>query len=599
MPFKVVASHPPARPLVWLDVQTTGDRPDALHVAHLHAHKIDCSGSHAHLDVHIHPAPAPPALSLQQAAPVLSRFLRQCDLVGRNGGVALVQDMGRAGYEVALSAVNVAEVLEELMAQQATFTAGELASKLRGRLPQPQHVALCQEELLQSTEVVALGLDPELGVMRYTTASMLACERRLLALADGLAACHRHPAQVPPAPSLTPEQQRALVHVAHQSGDLAVISGYAGVGKSTMLSVARAAWEAAGYRVRGAALAGKAAEELDKLAGIEARTVASLEWAWRHGKEPLQPGDILVVDEASMIGTRMLVRLLEAVAQAGAKLVLVGDVEQLPAIEAGAPLRAIAQRVGEARLECICRQTTAWMRAATLQLAQNATAAGLHAYAQAGHLHPHATHAAALQAVANAWDAAAQAHPQDAQLMLAYRRADVQALNQAARQILQARGQLQNQIIQATDRGPRAFAAGDRMYFLRNDRRLGVRNGSLGTVLSVQDTHLTVQLDGSDRPVCINTRTYPFIDHGYAATVHKAQGATVDRCHVLASALFDRNVTYVALSRHRQQVDLHWGADIFADVSTLAACLGRAHPKELALDYLSAHGTPVATPEHS
>lgn len=583
-----------AQPIVWLDVETRGERPDALRLFHVHAHKVLPQGADAHLDLAIvarRKRAAANAMTLQEAAPVLNRFLHQCDLLGRNGGVALTQNMAREGYELPMAAVNVAEVLEEIMEHQATFTARDLAARLRGRLPEARHVELCQQELLDSCAVLALGKDDD-GATRFTTPDMLRCEQRLLELTTCLAARQGHRAanlQGPSQASLTAEQRAALVHVTQRTGDLAVVAGYAGAGKSTMLRAAREVWEAAGYRVRGVALAGKAAEELDKLSGIPSRTVASWEWAQKRGQDGLRAGDVLVLDEASMVGTRMMGRLLEAAAQAGAKLVLVGDVEQLPAIEAGAPLRAMAAQAGEARLHCICRQATPWMRQATLQLAQNETAAALQAYDQAGHLHAHATHAEALQAVAQAWDAASQAHPEQSQLMLAYRRADVKALNEAARSSLQARGQLREQTLLATDRGPRAFAAGDRLYFLRNDRRLGVRNGSLGTVAAVRGHGLVVRLDGSDKQVAVDVRRYPHIDHGYAATVHKAQGATVDSCYVLASELFDRNVTYVALSRHRQTMDLNWGQDKFDDAQALASSLGRSRRKELALDYMTPH----------
>ena len=126
-----------------------------------------------------------------------------------------------------------------------------------------------------------------------------------------------------------------------------MVEGYAGTGKSYMLGAAREAWEAAGYQVKGAALAGKAAEGLEVASGIASRSFHSWEYAWRAGRDRLTDRDIFVIDEAGMVGSRQFGRVLEEVKAAGAKVVVVGDTEQLQAIEAGATMRAVWQQVGQ------------------------------------------------------------------------------------------------------------------------------------------------------------------------------------------------------------------------------------------------------------
>src|SRR3546814_1520595 len=139
---------------------------------------------------------------------------------------------------------------------------------------------------------------------------------------------------------------------------LAIVVGDAGTGKSTMLGVARDEWERAGYQVRGAALSGIAAEGLEGGSGIQSRTIARMEYQWGQGRELLGPRDVLVIDEAGMIGTRQMERVLSEAERAGAKVVLVGDAEQLQAIEAGAAFRALAGRHGAAEInEVPCRRS--------------------------------------------------------------------------------------------------------------------------------------------------------------------------------------------------------------------------------------------------
>ncbi len=170
--------------------------------------------------------------------------------------------------------------------------------------------------------------------------------------------------------------------------------------------------------------------------------------------------------------------------------------------------------------------------------------------------------------------------------MLASTRVDVADLNRLARERLQAVGALGSDQVVQTERGERRFAGGDRLMFLRNERGLGVKNGTLGTVLGVEagGERLTVRLD--DRQVVdVAIRDYAHIEHGYAATVHKAQGVTVDRAHVLATALMDRHSAYVGLTRHREGVALHYARDEFADAAQLARVLGRERAKDTTLDY--------------
>jgi hypothetical protein len=134
------------------------------------------------------------------------------------------------------------------------------------------------------------------------------------------------------------------------------------------------------------------------------------------------------------------------------------------------------------------------------------------------------------------------------------------------------------------ERGDRQFANGDRLMFLRNDRDLGVKNGSLGEIEKINPQGMTVKLDDG-RSISFDTKTYAHIDHGYAATIHKSQGVTIDRTHVLATPGLDRHATYVALSRHRDGVQVHYGKDDFANGGQLFRTLSRERTKDMASDY--------------
>lgn len=458
-------------------------------------------------------------------------------------------------------------ILDKITATQAVFTRRDIAAELNRYIDDAGQFQGLLAKLENSPLLVEMepanGRDPA----KFSTREMIDTERGMVECAERLARAGRHGvsgpitnAAIDGAGTLSAEQQNAVQHVL-KPGSLAVVIGDAGTGKSFSMKVAREAWQAQGFNVRGAALAGKAADELQAGSGIESRTLASLEFAWKNGKDKLTSRDVLVIDEAGMIGSRQLGRVLKAAEQAGAKVVLLGDDKQLAAIEAGAAFRAVVQHVGAAEITEVRRQKHAWMREAGQQLARGSVADGLAAYAERGHVQIHGSREAARDALAASYVAD---QGKGSQIILAHSNADVQALNQAVRDARKERGELAGSARFMTERGGREFAAGDRIVFLKNDRDLGVKNGTLGTVERAEDGSLAVRLDSGEARQ-VQASQYAAVDHGYAVTIHKAQGVTVDRAYLLATPGMDRSLAYVGMTRHREAATLFAGADDFTD----------------------------------
>jgi Ti-type conjugative transfer relaxase TraA len=528
----------------------------------------------------------------EQLPPDLEKKVRQQREIAAENGRRILADPSLA--------------LTALTHHQATFTQRDVAKYLHTRTDGP---AKFQEALLKVTmspEVVPLGKDDR-GQMRYSTREMIAVERALLERAERQAQHRGHAVSrarqeqgLVQGLKLSGEQREAFEHVTGP-GDLAVVVGVAGAGKSTMLERAREAWEAEGYTVKGAALSGIAAENLEISSGIGARTLASWAHSWSKGRDPLTSKDVLVIDEAGLVGTRQLAAVLEQAERAHAKVILIGDPEQLQAIEAGAAFRGIAAQIGAAQLAEVRRQREGWQKEATQALATGRTVEGLAAYEREQQIHALPDRVSAREALIKTWQRDGEHHSGAPRLILAYTRDDVQRLNEAVRALRQEAGELGPGQVITTARGEREFAAGDRLYFLKNERSLGVKNGSLGTLESQRDGVLQIRLDGdSGRTVAIDTRQYPHLDHGYAATVYKAQGVTVDRTYVLATHHFDRHSSYVALSRHRESASLFYGQEDFQpawkpDVDPheyFKSTLSRERAKDLARDYLERPESP-------
>ena len=431
---------------------------------------------------------------------------------------------------------------------------------------------------------------------RYSTREMVGIERDMAVSADRMVdgrgfgvAGRRVEAAIKARPFLADEQRAAVEHVCGPE-HISVVVGLAGAGKSTMLAAAREAWVAQGYRVHGAALAGKAAEGLEESAGIASRTLASWERGWERGFDRLGPRDVLVIDEAGMVGSKQLSRFITEADRAGAKIVLVGDPEQLQPIGPGAAFRAVAERIGFVDLAEIRRQHEGWQRAASVAFGRHQTEEGLRAYAERDAVRFEATAADARTAIVRDVLADMEARPDGSRLILAHRNADVRELNEAIRTVRRERGELADERVYRSTEGERAFAPGDRLLFRENNRELGVNNGMLGTVELAEDDRLLVRLDspsgpGRGRAVSVSMADYAAVDHGYATTIHKAQGATMDRAYVLASGTMDRHLTYVAMTRHRDGVTLYADREEFSNVAALSSRLSRSQAKGTTLDY--------------
>jgi conjugative relaxase-like TrwC/TraI family protein len=429
----------------------------------------------------------------------------------------------------------------------------------------PEQVRVITDAWLASAQAVPLGNPdrPQAGERdsetSYSTPEMLDVERRLVETAaarrgEGVAVVAReHVDRALSERGTIAEEQAALVRSLVGSGDgVEVVRAAAGTGKTFALDAAREAWEAAGIRVYGCALSARAAAELHDQTGIDATTVAQLRIDLDRGYS-LPVRGVLVVDEAGMVGSRQLAELAAQAAAHRTKLVLVGDDRQLPELEAGGAFGGLADRLDALELHEVRRQRHEWDREALSSLRQGDIDAWAGAYRDRGRIVARPNARQVRHELVRDWWHAARTGGIEGALMLAHRRADVRDLNERARALMRADARLDDEELEAADR---RFASGDRVITTHNDRRLRVANGWRGTVREIhpQEHALRVDLDNG-RSVVLDAGYLEdgHLDHGYAATAHKAQGATVDAVFVLGSEDLYREWGYTALTRHRDE----------------------------------------------
>lgn len=505
------------------------------------------------------------------------------------------------------------EIFNELHQQMSTFTPQQLhhaiAVASQGHL-NSDGIYQYVDEILRHPELVQLqsinhkldrGLDQT--ELRFTTQTQLILEQKLLDQARNRQHETMHQIQVDPIlieqSKLTVEQQRAFEHITIESGGVKVIQGMAGTGKGYLLSVAHLAWEHVGLDVRGATLAAKAAQGLQESTQIPSQTLHSLIYQLDEGKTKLSDKTVLVIDEAGMIGSRLLAQILDHAEQAHAKVVLVGDHQQLQPIDAGGAFRLLAQNLGYASLQNIQRQKTLEDRNIVMLLASGQSQQALDTMRKQGNLHIQPTQEKTIQNLVEDWWKTKMEQPTASTLMLAGTRSDLYKLNQSARLKMQESGQLgtscEVEIILNDVHSFREFSIGDQILFCKNAQNLNITNGDVGSLLQLSITpegywqFLVEREDGRFVEFSLtddkNIKSgYTAIDHAYALSVHKSQGMTVDHAFVLSSdSMMDREWSYVAASRARQKTHFYCTSEF---EQQLKQKMGQSRQKDTSLDYV-------------
>lgn len=370
--------------------------------------------------------------------------------------------------------------------------------------------------------------------------------------------------------------QRELAEHFVGSGTLVAVGiGPAGTGKTTAMQAVADTWKKAGYQVIALAPSAVAAEKLGEEIGGTAHTLATLTYPWRgkNGHEPrtlsdridIRPGAMLLVDEASLAATKDLAAITEIAATKGAVVRLLGDPNQLDAVETGGALRLLAEETRAPELTTVVRFGDDTEQAENSLDLRHGDPVSLGMFYDRGWVHD--------GTAAEMKDAAASAYLVDvgagkSSIVMLSTRDDVREVNLA----IQAhfRGQGNADAARTTMLSDELDAGvGDTILTRRNTRALRtkggrrrnmfVRNGDLWTVTAVnQDGSLTVRSKTHDGAVTlpadyVRSKT----ELGYAATVHRSQGITVDTSHTVVSATTNRAGLYVALTRGRTNNELY------------------------------------------
>lgn len=442
--------------------------------------------------------------------------------------------------------------------------------------------------------LVYLGVDKE-GEQRFTTKYLFNLEQEILQIADSTRKDEAHCVSdraieraLSKRPTIKAEQRDAVQHVTQTKGEIQIVCGWPGTGKTFMLDCARGAWEQSGYRVIGAAVGGKAARGLATEAHIKSDSVAKLLWDLNHPSpwakfEQLNKSTVVVIDEAGQLGTEQLHELVVKCHAAKAKIVLIGDENQIQAIDAGGGFAGLAKRLGFAELKEITRQQDARDRQCVYDLAQGRAAKAIESYATRGRLSLGDDREETHRTLVRDW--MKDGLPPEEKCILASTNAQCYEINALLQKERLERGEL----------GPLSFRNGretfhqnERILFTKRAKLYGIENGDLATITDYDPIRhaMTVRLDAG-QTVTVPIAKVSDFRLGACGTTHKFQGTTVSgNAYVyIYGEMSDAQMFLVQASRARGETRLYSTKDeVGPELVDLIRDVGRDRKKHLAHD---------------
>ncbi|MDO5073170.1 MAG: AAA family ATPase, partial [Neisseria animaloris] len=368
------------------------------------------------------------------------------------------------------------------------------------------------------------------------------------------------------------KEQNQAYDLLVSSSALVAVNGAAGTGKSYVLSAMNEAYLQQGLETVGVAVQAATAKDMQESGGIQSYNLAAFFKKLERQEIVLSDKTIIVLDEAGMVGSEQMQRLLSIAVENKCRVRMVGDSYQLAAVSAGNAFAAL-QRNLAAENQCvlnnIMRQKNETMRQASIALSGHRIADALDIYDGLNRLVAVPSEAELADRLVTDW----YRDNSNRKVMLAHSNKDTGNLNHAARLLMKADGTLgKEDYTAAVSYGGQTrtirLAENEQVVFKRNDHGLGVVNGETGTVTGIRHydgeaEYLTVRLTGG-RTIEVALAEYNALNHAYAMTIHQSQGLTVENSYVLAGSSMNANLAYVAMTRHKQDMHIYYAEETFS-----------------------------------
>lgn len=359
------------------------------------------------------------------------------------------------------------------------------------------------------------------------------------------------------------DQSAAVVNVFQSP--VSVITGRPGCGKTTVTKVIAKVAADAGLRVVMCAPTGKAARRIKEATGFEAATIHSIlrpqqEGGFHHDAETPLEGDLFLVDEGSMMDNYISTCFFDAIPD-GARVVLVGDADQLPSVGAGNVLRDIiaSEMVPVAKLQTIHRTALNSDIVVNAHRVINGDSNVDLKGAKDFRYFPATDEEAIRQATLKRYLELVERYGIDGVQVLAARRGTdvgVEALNEMLRAVVNPPAPGKPEV----DRRGSTLRLNDRVMRTSNSKTLGVFNGEVGVITAVDAEAKKLTINFGDRVIVHQGKELAALDLAYATTIHKSQGSEYDGVITVVPPshefMLNRNLVYTAMTRGKKQSDI-------------------------------------------
>lgn len=509
------------------------------------------------------------------------------DIIRSREGLGVSHD-----YQEAAASEVIHEVLEKLTASKGVFTDQDLYQALAIEAQTRSSLRTLEEGLKQvksTPEVVSLGADYR-GIETFTTRSYQELEDRCLLRASDLSKARGHELDLEQAKvtlsdfqddffkrkgfNLNEGQVKAISHIV-STGDFTLVEGWAGTGKSTIMEAVQLIYEKQGYKVKGVTPTHAARMALEG-AGIQTMTVARLILDNEKFKSGLDDKTILIMDESGMVSTKDFDRILGIAEKSGAKVISVGDSEQISSVEAGGILKPLMEDIGGAKLTDVVRQKNPLQREAAIQIRSGNLEKAFSLLEEAGSLSFQSNKEKSIDELVEAFissylDDKVSQEPKS-RTVIARVNSDVATINEKIRDKIIENGFMNPErgftveVQNSAGKFSKSFAVGDSIVITGNDNRLGFTNGMRGEIVDV-DQRLRFQIKTEQGLKWLDTTKFKKFDYGYAGTAYKSQGGTYDQAFVLVDRGLRKEDSYVTMSRQvgdiklfipKSEVDINW-----------------------------------------
>lgn len=481
------------------------------------------------------------------------------------------------------------DVLDRVTREMSVFSQKDLNRAVKC-VPDEQKAKHLVKEALASKGIIPLFNEDGKSAGLYTTHEIRAEEAKLMRLGEYVS-CQNNvlykasTMEATRGRPISKSQGEALDYLLTYPSGLKILKGRAGTGKSHVLGIVADVAKNNNIEIIGLAPTHKAKLDLQSSGYDKSDTVKGFLFKLHNNRVELPKNSLIVVDEAAMVGNSDYSELMRVAADKKCNVILAGDERQLSSISRGGMFEVYADYFGSTEMNEIRRQEQGWSRDVASAFSKGNVREGIDILKTNDRLTEHFNKGDSIITLVNDWSKSSA--PMKDRLILAVKNTDVDAINKEVRDKLLETGYLKGKqchIGWDDSRKGIGYLANDRIVFQETNQTIGINNGDFGTIKYADNNVFKVELDRGES-VSFNPDTFYMFKHGYASTVYKAQGATISDVYVLHDGFSTLKNSYVAMSRHVNDLHLYTNLAATKDEWSLTQQLQFNPEKRASINY--------------